>query len=269
MSETLNPNKKKDLHLIDPRKIIVDHETNARKFYGTAEAQRSLKESIRVNGVRDPLLVTNTKEGPVLNHGFCRMKAVTELLEEGVDIPYVPCQATARGYNEEQALVDHVILNSGKPLTPMEKAGLYKQLINRQWTQAKIAEATGETQGAISNILKLANLPMRIQNYINEGLVSGSLITQLLKNHKNDYEAVALKIISAVESNDGTKKKVTEKNVKVKRVSKYRKRFESSIEILRERKVSDNKIANYTAIMDAVENSESPEELADKLTQLV
>ncbi len=268
MSETINPNKKKDLHLIDPRSIIVDFSTNPRVYYGTPEEQKKLKESIRVNGVKDPLLVTNTKEGPVLNHGFCRMKAVLELLEEGVDIAYVPAIATARGYNEEQALLDHVILNSGRPLTPMEKAGLYKKLINLQWTQKQIAEATGETQGAISNILKLADLPMRIQNYINEGLVSGTLVMHLLKTHKNDYQAVALRLISSIERNDGTKQKVTEKTVTVQRVSKYHKRFSGSIEVLRERNVDAQKISKVEAIMEALE-TETAEELADKLLAIL
>lgn len=268
MSETINPTKKKDLHLIDPRSIIVDFSTNPRVYYGTPEEQKKLKESIRVNGVKDPLLITNTKEGPVLNHGFCRMKAVLELLAEGVDIAYVPCIPTARGYNEEQALLDHVTLNSGRPLTPMEKAGLYKKLINLQWTQKQIAEATGETQGAISNILKLADLPMRIQNYINEGLVSGSLVMHMLKHHKNDYQAVTLRLISAIERNDGSKQKVTEKTVAVQRVSKYHKRFSGSIEVLRERNVDAQKISKVEAIMEALE-TETAEELADKLLAIL
>lgn len=268
MSETLNPNKKKDLHFIDPRKIIVDHENNPRVYYGTPEEQKQLRESIRVNGVKDPILITNTKEGPVLNHGFCRMKAVMELVKEGVDIAYVPCIATARGYNEEQALLDHVILNSGRPLTPMEKAGLYKRLINLSWTQKQIAEHTGETQGTISNILKLADLPMRIQNYINEGLIAGTLVMHLLKTHNNDYQGVALKIISAIERNDGTRQKVTEKNIKVMRISKYHKRFSGSIDILRERNADQQKISKVEAIMEALD-TETPEELADKLLTIL
>ena len=69
---------------------------------------------------------------------------------------------------------------------------------------------------------------------------------------------------SHIERLDGSKQKVTEATITVQRVSKYHKRFSGSIEVLRERNVSESKIAKVEAIMEALE-TETAEELADKL----
>lgn len=110
----INKTKKKDIFMVDPRSIIFNAEENPRKFYGTPAEKKELRESIRTNGVEVPLKIMNTPEGPKLIHGFRRMDAVMSLIAEGVDIKYVKCEPVGRGYSEEDALLDHIVLNSGR-----------------------------------------------------------------------------------------------------------------------------------------------------------
>lgn len=259
----VNQRTRKSMFKVDPREIIFDPDKNPRKFYGTTSDWNAHKESIRQNGVKESIKIQNTREGTILVHGFRRMKAVMELIAEGVDIKSVPCEVVPVGYTEEQILMDHLILNSGLSLTPLEEASVYQQFIDYGWTQKQIAEKTGKTQGAISNILKLSNLPMRVQNYINDGKVSSSMVMHLIKDYKNDYKAVERKLTSFLETSD-SKTKATEKTMMIKRVSKYHKLFTGSIEHMRSNNVSEERISKVEAIMNALD-VETPEALADAI----
>ena len=161
-------------------------------------------------------------------------------------------------------MLDHIIRNTGKPLTAMEEAGIYKTMIGKGYKQTEIGKLVGKTQGAISNILKLTETSKVVQNYINDGLIASSLVMKLVKTHK-DHKVVERIVVNAIEKLDGSKdKKVTEKTVMVKRVSKYHKLFTGSIEVMRSNKVSDSKIAKVEAIMEALD-VETPEALADAI----
>lgn len=264
-----NKAKKKDIHLLDPRSIIFDPAENPRKFYGTPAEKKELKESIRSNGVEVPLKIMSTSDGYKLVHGFRRMDAVMALIDEGVDIKYVKCESVARGYNDEDALLDHIILNSGRPLTPMEQAGIFKTLMGLHWSQVQIAEKTGMTQSNVSNILKLADLPMTVQNMINNGQVASTMVLALLKTHNGDGKKVEATLDITL-SRFGDKKKVTQKDVtSVPRTSKYHRMFGKAIEVMHQNsKISQAKISRVEAIMNALDSS-SPEELAEKLLEIV
>ncbi len=264
----INKTKKKDVFLVDPRSIIFNADENPRKFYGTPAEKKELRESIRTNGVEVALKVMNTPEGPVLKHGFRRMDAVMSIIEEGVDIKYVKCEAVGRGYSEADALLDHIILNSGRPLTPMEQANVFKSLIKLEWTQVQIAERTGMTQSNVSNILKLADLPMKVQNMINNGQVSSTMVLSLLKTCGGDHKKLET-ILETTLARFAGKTKVTEKDVAVApRPSKYHRLFTKSIEVLQTNEVSATKIHKVEAILAALDSS-TPEELAEALLKIV
>ena len=102
---------------MNPADIEINWEENPRKDYGTEDEQNELKESIRLNGIMLPIHVYSVGSKFKLGHGFRRMKAVTELLAEGLDIrvPVIKIET-----NEEAILLAHFTLNTGKPLTDLE-----------------------------------------------------------------------------------------------------------------------------------------------------
>jgi ParB family transcriptional regulator, chromosome partitioning protein len=210
-----NKTKKNDIFLVDPRCIMMNKDENPRKFYGTLSEWNEHKNSIKEHGVIVPIRIQKTIDGYKLIHGFRRLSAVLELINDGHDIPYIKAQTVGKGYNEDQALIEHIICNSGKPLTPMEEAQVYKELLEKGWSQVKIASNVGKTPGSISQTLKLVNLSDKVKEYINKNLVSATLVIKLINDCKTskvpDYNKVESKITKLIDSGVD---KITEKNVK-------------------------------------------------------
>jgi len=263
MSEIKAPSRR-NMFFHDPRSIIFNPAENPRVDYGNL---KELEASILAHGVKDPISIKNTPEGPKLMHGFRRMTATMNLINRGEDIARIPTIPVGKGYNDEDALIDHVIRNSGKPLTAMEEAGIFKSLIGKGYKQTEIAKLVGKTQGAISNIIKLTEMSKRVQNYINDGLITSSLVIGLMKEHKNN-DVVENLVVNAVGKLDDSNKKVTAKTIMVKRVSKYHKLFSGSIEHMRSTNVDDSKIAKVEALMEALE-SKTPEEMSEAILAVI
>lgn len=113
--------KRKDLYQANPLQIKYDESTNPRKDYGDEDFEE-LVENIRVNGLLVPISVYRDKETNELHlaHGFRRFRAIRRLLDEGVNIELIP--VTIVKNNLEEILMQHITLNSGKPLSEIETA---------------------------------------------------------------------------------------------------------------------------------------------------
>jgi ParB-like chromosome segregation protein Spo0J len=71
-----------------------------------------------MRGVLQPLLVRfdPQQQCAILNDGECRLRAVLELIEEGVEIATIPI-LQVQGGNETERLVIALTANTGKPLS--------------------------------------------------------------------------------------------------------------------------------------------------------
>ncbi len=109
--------KRSDIWKIPPHLIFIETE-NIRDSY-PEEKFTILKNGIKENGVLEAVHVRKTKDGRyALTHGFNRMRVVWELISEGHEILYV--KACSSIINEEDELLQHLILNSGEPLSKYE-----------------------------------------------------------------------------------------------------------------------------------------------------
>lgn len=104
--------------------LKANFDENPRKDYGSEEEQKELVESIRTHGVLMPLTVTSRGTELWVAHGFRRFKAIQVLLSEGIEIilEVKQCQ------NAEEVLIQHLTLNSGKPLHDAEVSETLLQL---------------------------------------------------------------------------------------------------------------------------------------------
>ena len=152
-------------YAIDPREIVADFDKhvdkggNPRKNYGTPEEWAELKESIKVQGVLQNIKIYVGADNKYhLRHGYRRLKAVLELIEEGHDFKKISFDIVSN--NEEQALVDHLVLNTGKPLNDLEKAETIMQLsvltgIN---DATELAKKTFMSYQKVSQLMKFMGL---------------------------------------------------------------------------------------------------------------
>jgi ParB family chromosome partitioning protein len=128
---------------------------------------RALSESIRTNGVIQPILVRETAAGYELIAGERRLRAAR--LAGLVEIPAL-VRAADDAEMLELALVENIHRSD---LNPIERASAYQQFINSfSLTQTEAAQRLGEDRSVISNYLRLLELPGEIKKMLTDGSLS-------------------------------------------------------------------------------------------------
>lgn len=132
------------------------------------EALEELAESIRQNGVLQPIIVRESSaKGYELVAGERRHKAS---IIAGLDT--IP--AIVRDLNEE-FMIRYAILENlqREDLTPLEEADAYQLMMNKlSLTQEKVADALGKSRSHVANHLRLRTLPEEVKQLISEGKLS-------------------------------------------------------------------------------------------------
>ncbi len=218
--------KRRNGYLIDPREVVVDYSENVRELNGYGEdvgadenekeSFKALKQSIKNEGIRTNLkLYVDQKTGKFhVAHGFRRMKAALELVDEGFNI-LIPFDEVA--FNEEAILVDHFTLNTLKPLTDLEKSralGRLATLMGKaDYTEIglRVGISYQRTYDLITFDQKAST---QVKDAVKEGVMEITAAQRLVKKFKVQKdqnaklkEAIKLKEISG-------DKKVKEKHIK-------------------------------------------------------
>lgn len=205
---------RRDLFLIDPRKIKVRPDFNARDFSIAANQEHvaGLAGSIKEVGVRQPLTVELEGEEIFLVDGECRLRAVMKLIEDGDEIKTVPCQRQPKS-NAADKTLDLVLRNGGKSLDMLEQLTVYQRLIGWGWTSAQIAAKIGKTTSHVQHVLDLAEAPEEAKAMIRAGTVAASTVMSVLRS---DGPAETVEVLRAAETaaKAAGKTKVTPKRAK-------------------------------------------------------
>jgi len=125
---------------------------------------KELAASIREVGILQPLVVRSTPEGFELIAGERRLRAAKEA---GLD--RVPVLIRQAGENEsmELALVENL---QREDLNPLETAAAYQALIDGfGLSKEQLANRLGKSRAAVTNTLRLAQLPEKIRALLEEG----------------------------------------------------------------------------------------------------
>ena len=131
------------------------------------ESVADLADSIKRHGMIQPLLVRRKGERYELVAGERRWRAA-----QIAGSPTVPC--IVRDVSDDRSLQLALIENlQREDLTPMEAARGYERLISEfKLTQTELAEQLGRSRVAITNALRLLNLPSEIQASVQSGEIS-------------------------------------------------------------------------------------------------
>lgn len=130
------------------------------------DALASLAESIREVGVLQPVLVRESADGYELIAGERRWRAARRIGRQTIP-------AIVRDSDDalalEQALVEN-IHRAG--LNVLEEAAAYQQLIEDfSLTHEEVAARVGRSRSAVSNMLRLFQLPPSVQRLVQEGRI--------------------------------------------------------------------------------------------------
>jgi len=132
------------------------------------EALASLVDSIKAVGILQPVLVRRTPSGDYeLIAGERRLRAARR-----AGLATLP--ALVRGADDagslEQALVENL---HREDLNPLDEAGAYQQLIEDfGLTHDEVAKRVGKSRTAVTNALRLFQLPPNVQRHIRDGLLT-------------------------------------------------------------------------------------------------
>jgi ParB family chromosome partitioning protein len=132
------------------------------------DALDELADSIRANGVLQPLLVTETLGRYELIAGERRLRAATRA---GLDrVPVIVKRDVSPEQLVELALVENV---QREDLTPMEQARGYQRLIDEHgYSQEQLALRVGKSRPAVANALRLLKLPREVCDLVDQGKLS-------------------------------------------------------------------------------------------------
>lgn len=149
------------------------------------EALAELAESIRAQGVLQPILVRPLSDGKYEIVAGERRWRASQLAGQR-SIP-----ALVREMSPEQALAIALIENlQREDLSPMEEALGFKELRDRfGLSQDEIAARVGKSRPAVANMLRLLNLPQDIQDDLHDGRMTQGHARPLLV--VEDQEALA------------------------------------------------------------------------------
>ncbi len=208
---------RKDILLIDPRKINVKKDFNVRKDMGE---MKELTESIRENGVIVPMRIFTDNGEIFLSDGHRRFAAVNKLLDEGVSLKSVPCIPEDKGASVESLTARMLSYNDGKPLTPIEEAHLIMRLSDYGWSVEDIAKKTGRSQAHISNAKILVSLPKEVKKDIDNGIYSSTFALEMARESGDDHDKLKKTLDVAKEKAAALGKKKVTRNIAKKGTNK-------------------------------------------------
>ena len=201
----------RDMFSVPPSMICVEEGHNPRR-YDLAENQAhldELKRSIAQIGVQVPLLVRfdipspGKKKTALLVDGECRLRAVLELIAEGLEIRSVPV-IQVEGKSETERLLLAITANTGKPLSKWELGEAFRRLIRFGWSEADVSKKTGYTGRFVAEAVELADAPEEIKHLLSAAAVTPSLALATLRTNGSEATAILKKRVEVAKANGQT-----------------------------------------------------------------
>ncbi|MDD4721405.1 MAG: ParB/RepB/Spo0J family partition protein [Acidaminococcaceae bacterium] len=172
-------------------KDLVPNPYQPRKTFEPGKL-RELVSSIKESGVIQPLIVRKVGEKYEIVAGERRWRAAKEV---GLDVVPVVVRKYDDATMMEVALIENM---QRSDLNPLEEAeGLRSMMDKLGITQAEVAKKMGMSKTAVSNSLRLLNLPESIRNFVAKGdLTMGQVRPLLGVGDQQRMEDMATQIVA-------------------------------------------------------------------------
>jgi ParB-like chromosome segregation protein Spo0J len=112
----------------------------------------------------------------------------------------------------EDLLISTVTGNEGEPLTPIEKAGVIRDLQGCNMELDVIAKRLGYTLLHVKNLLSILEAPREVREMVQEGKVSAAVAVQTVKEHGKNAGTILRSGLEVAQSKG--KDKVTPKHLR-------------------------------------------------------
>jgi ParB family chromosome partitioning protein len=149
-----------------PVELIDPSPYQPRKYF-SEEGLRELTDSIRKNGVMQPVIVRVKASRYELIAGERRWRA-----SKLARLNYIP--VVVKDLSDKEALEFALIENiQRQDLTPLEEAEGYRRIMDEfAYTQEEISQELGKSRSHIANMLRLLNLPDNVKKLLDDGEIT-------------------------------------------------------------------------------------------------
>jgi ParB family transcriptional regulator, chromosome partitioning protein len=131
------------------------------------ESLEELAESIKRDGVQEPIIVRRKGEEYELVSGERRVRAT---IMAGLEVIPAICREVSDSDMLKLGLIENI---QREDLNPMELAAAYQELVDEfTWTQEQLAAEVGKKRATVANMLRLLNLPADVQRSLADGEIS-------------------------------------------------------------------------------------------------
>lgn len=203
---------KSDTYEVSPFDIHVKPGWNTRDF-STEENQDhvlTLAHSIASRGVQVPLTVYYEDGKLWLSDGESRLRGTYYAINElNAPILSVPVRTEGRGSNDAERVLGQLVRNSGKTLTPLEKAQVVRRLLNYGWTPEQIAGEWGATVETVRRLIEMLEMPEAIRQQVQSGAVAATEAVRIVKKHGEAAPEIVDRAVALASENGGKKKRAT------------------------------------------------------------
>lgn len=193
-----------------PLSEIRQNPRQPRRFFDEQKIDE-LADSIRDQGILQPLVVRKAAHGYELILGERRFRAA-----ERAGLKQVPVivKDASDAESLEMALVENI---QREELTPIEEALAYRQLMEEfDLTQEQVARRIGKSRPAVTNLLRVLNLPDEIRDAVDGGgLTVGHARALLALNIPDQQIRIARRVIQRGLSVRETENLVARSNVEI------------------------------------------------------
>lgn len=264
LGERLNNYNNSNLNLIKevPIESIVANQYQPRKIFRIADIEK-LSNSIKSHGLLQPISVRKhaDDERYEIIAGERRYRA-----SKMAGLKTVP--VIVKEFDDRKTLTLAIIENIHREdLSPIEEAEAYKQLIDEfDYSHNQISETVGKSRSHIANLIRLLNLPVEIQEKLNNKILEMGHARALINSeHAIEIAEIVIKNDLTVRETEQLVKEYKEKKAEEQAIRKkkvkpdYLNRFEkvfSDIFGLRSKATFNHKnqkgkiVITYTDISD-------------------
>lgn len=231
---------RKDAVMLDPKDIVIEKGFNYRDIDSEAAQKHIewLKQSIRENGVQEPIRVKWEDEKAVLVNGECRLIACKQLRKEGLEI-FIPA-LQVKG-DEADVLAKSMVANGALPPTQIEFGRAAARLLAYGWSEDKvalytpphIAQNASKARRYVRDAVSLHEAPIAVKEAVQHGVdgvkVSPALALQAARKSPLHAEEEIKKV---VEKSKASGRKVAKREKGEGQVAKAKKQVASRQEQL-------------------------------------
>lgn len=169
--------KRTNAYFIDPTMVVRREGWNPRFDFGDI---KELVQSIKANGVLNPIRVKRVAGNFELIDGDRRMTAIEALLKEGHTFEGgIPAIILDKAIEDVEALIQMFEANTGKAFLPLEEAAAYQRMRDAGMTLKQICSRVGRAHVHVVKTMALLTADESVKDAVKDGTVNSTLAKEI------------------------------------------------------------------------------------------